>query len=385
MAKEAIEFSLTFRQKLGVVTLAFAIFSTLSFLTTYSFLFGYYFGGEINNSFSNFEVFRRFVPFDVHTITFTYLMISLSVALIIYSLKFLKERGLTFKFLAVFCLAIFHLMMTMFFSQEVTVKNVLLFGAIWVIPLFIGVMSLFFVQGIKSPFKTYSGSILGIVSIIISIMLFNPNLPEEWILIWLNVFLFSFGSLFSRFSYNKYWNFVFVFPYISLAFAIIISITKLETFKEQTDLIKAIIMIGIPLIISIVLSNFFRKKFKENDNLLKAPDESNSISSFILDILVILFNPKTNKSALVFIIIMLLGAYVMTPRVSTSTAKIIRSFTPQSEFQFELIRVKDLNDLPKTIKGIIVAEHEGVIYISNEGWELEQIKTDSYFVEKEND
>lgn len=196
-----------------MITLAFAIFSTLSFLTTYSFLFGYYFGGEINNSFSNFEVFRRFVPFDVNTMTFTYLMISLSVTLIIYSLKFLKEKGLTFKFLAVLCLVIFHLMMTVFFSQEITIINVLHFGAIWVIPLFIGVMILFFVQGIKSPFKTYSGSIFGLVSIIIYIMFFYPNLSEEWILIWLNVALFSIGTLFSRLPYNKYWN-LFLFSLI---------------------------------------------------------------------------------------------------------------------------------------------------------------------------
>lgn len=155
----------------------------MSFLTTYSFLFGYYFGGEINNSFSNFEVFRRFVPFHLNTMTFTYLMISLSVTLIIYSLKFLKEKGLTFKFLAVICLVIYHLMMTVFFSQEITLKNVLLFGAIWVIPLFIGVMFLFFVQGIKAPFKTYSGSIFGLSSIIIYIMFFHSNLSDEWILI----------------------------------------------------------------------------------------------------------------------------------------------------------------------------------------------------------
>lgn len=312
-------------------------------------------------------------------------MISLSVTLIIYSLKFLKEKGLTFKFLAVLCLVIFHLMMTVFFSQEITIINVLHFGAIWVIPLFIGVMILFFVQGIKSPFKTYSGSIFGLVSIIIYIMFFYPNLSEEWILIWLNVALFSIGTLFSRLPYNKYWNFIFVFPYTFFALAILISITKLEILKEQTVLIKALIIIGIPLIISIVLSYPFRKKFKEKDIPANAPSERNSINYFILDILVILFNPKTHKGALVFIIIMLLGAYIMTPRVSTATAKIIRSFTPESEFQFDLISVKDLNDKTKIIRGIIVAEHEGVIYISNEGWELEQVKTDSYFVEKEND
>lgn len=189
--------------------------------------------------------------------------------------------------------------------------------------------------------------------------------------------------MFSRFSYNKYWNFIFIFPYIFLA--IIISIAKLEFFKEQTDLIKAIIIIGIPLIISIVLSYLFRKKFKEKDIHANASSESNSINKFVLDILFILFNPKTQKGALVFIIIMLLGTYVMTPRVSIATAKIIRSFTPESEFQFDLISVKDIEDRSKTIKGIIVAEHEDVIYISNEGWELEQVKTNGYFVEREKD
>jgi hypothetical protein len=214
-------------------------------------------------------------------------------------------------------------------------------------------------------------------------MFIHPNLSEEWILIWLNVALFSIGTLFSRLSYNKYWNFIFIFPYIFLALAILIRIAKLQFLNKQTDLIKALIIIGIPLIISLVLSYFLRRKFKEKDIAASISSESNSINKFILDILIVLFNPKTHKGALVFIIIMLLGAYVMTPRVSTATAKIIRSFTPESEFQFDLISVKDLDDQLKTIKGIIVAEHEGVIYISNEEWGLEQVKTDSYFVERE--
>ena len=382
-AENTIGFSLNFKQKIGLVTLAFAIFSAMSFLTTYSFLFGYYFGGEINNSFSNFEVYRRFVPFHLNTMTFTYLMITLSVTLIIYSIKFLMEKRVINKFLTIICLVIFHLMMTVFFSQEINIRNVLYFGAIWVIPLYIGVMILFLVHGIRAPFKTYSGVFYGLSIIIFYRMFFHSNLSEEWILILGNVALFSVGALFSKFSYNKYWNFIFIFPYIFLILVIVLIFTILDFYKEQTGLIRAGIIIGFPLILSIILSYFFRKRFKGKDRLENVSGENNFINKVILDVLVELFNPKTHKRALFFIIIMLLGAYVMIPRVSTATAKIIRSFTPVSEFQYDLISVKDLEGQSKTIKGIIVAEHDGVIYISNEGWELEQVKTDSYFVERE--
>lgn len=82
---------------------------------------------------------------------------------------------------------------------------------------------------------------------------------------------------------------------------------------------------------------------------------------------------------------MLLAIYVLIPRVSMATAKVIRAFTPEREFQYDLIHVRAVDTELETIKGIIVAEQDDVIYISNDKWELEQVKTDTYHVRKYSD
>lgn len=189
--------------------------------------------------------------------TFTYLIIALSVGLIFYSYKLFQEKNLLYKFLAVFCIVIYHLMMTVFFAQEITLKNVLLFGAIWVIPLFICMVILYLMRGIKSPFKTYSGAFFWFTLIIIYFTLFQSNLSEEWMVIWLNVGLFFFGTLFSCFSFNKYWNFIFVFPYIFVPLATFFATIKMEFLKGQTSMLQLSIIIGISLLGSVF---FFKKK-----------------------------------------------------------------------------------------------------------------------------
>lgn len=384
VVEKTLDETLTLKRKMGLITLSFTLFSTLSFLSTYSFLFGYYFGGEVNNSFSNFELFRRFVPFHINTMTFTYLMLSLSLTLIIYAMKFLKQKGFMFKTLAFICLIIFHLLITAFFSQDINIKNFLYFAAIWIIPLLIAVMVLFLVQGTRVPFKTFSGALFGLSMLIGTILFFNSSISEEWKILLLNIAIFGFGAMFSKLAYNKFYNFIFIFPYIFLVLILIIRIFFMENFKEQSDVVKLILSILIPFIVSTLISFFLRKKLIELNLTENNTMEGNSLNRLILDVVLVFINPKSHKGALVFIITMLLGAYIMTPRVSIATAKIIRSFTPHSEFQFDLISIKDFNDQTKTIKGIIVAEQDGVIYLSNERWELEQLKVDSYLVKRDN-
>jgi hypothetical protein len=383
-AVQTIFTTLNIYQKIGLVTLVVSIFSALSFLTTYTFLYGYYFGGELDNSFSNFEIYRRFVPFHLNTMAFTWLMISLSVSLVIYALKVLRGEGVLNKLLALMCLIIFHVIMTVFFSQQINLTTIVHFGAIWIFPVFIGVIILFFIYGIRAPFKSFSGALFGISILSICVIFVPNNLSEEWILIWFNIALFTCGTVFYYLPYKKHLNFIFIFPYIFLlVVAVVIGITPaVEYFKDQTNLIKSIIIIFIPLLVSYCISLAFEEKFVEKMSLSEASSDKGTIYIVISEVLNGIINPKTHKGTLMFIILMLLGAYVMTPRVSIATAKIIRSFTPASEFQHDVILVKDLEEKTKTIHGIIVAEHDNVVYISNEKWELEQIKTDNYFVER---
>src|SRR5699024_7373041 len=109
---------------LGLISLTITFFSSLSFLITYHFLHGYYFGGEMNNVFSNFEIIRRFVPFHMNTMAFTYLMISLSASLIIYLVSLFRERKFAFFAIATLGLIFFHVIMSIFFTRELTLKNI---------------------------------------------------------------------------------------------------------------------------------------------------------------------------------------------------------------------------------------------------------------------
>ena len=347
-------------KKIGLISLTVTIFSTLSFLVTYHFLYGYYFGGEMDSAFSNFELIRRFVPFHLNTMGFTYLMISLSASLILYLLALIRGRKLAFIAIATLGLIFFHIIMSVFFTRELTLKNIIYFSGIWIIPIIIAGLIIFTVRGMRYPFKTYSGITFGLLFFSILMSVFKLNISEEWLIICIIILLFGFGILFSIIKYNKYWNSIFFFPYTMLPIIVIMIFVNI-------GLISSLV---IAVILSMALSRYFKGKLREG---VQTKGESTNFVGLIM-------NRKTRTGALVFFLIVLLGTYVLIPRVSMSTAKIIRTFTPETESQYELIYIRAFNDELESIKGIIVAEQDDVIYISNEKWELEQVKTDKYHV-----
>lgn len=353
---------------LGLISLTITVFSSLSFIITYHFLYGYYFGGEMNTVFSNFEIIRRFVPFHMNTMAFTYLMISLSASLIIYLVSLFRGRKFAFFAMATLGLVFFHIIMSVFFTRELTLKNIVYFGGIWIMPFIIAGMIIFTIRGMRYPFKTYSGLASGLLVFAILMSKFQLNITEEWMVICLIIALFIFGILFSNIKYNKYWNFIFFYPYSLVLAMLMISFANIVLF------IMGLVIIA--LLISIALAYYFRGKLQEEVQTKGEPAPN---------FLGLIRNQKTRTGALVFFIIVLLGTYVLIPRVSMATAKVIRTFTLETESQYELIYIHDFNEELESIKGIIVAEEEDVIYISNEKWELEQVKTDKYHVRRYNE
>lgn len=372
-------------RKIGLITLTIALFSVLSYLITYCFLYGYYFGGEIDNYFSNFEFFRRFVPFHSNTMTFTYLMISLSGTLIFYVGKIMVEKSAIFKSIACISLVVFHVIMTGFFTSEINLKNIVIFGAIWILPFYLILFILLMLQGARAPFKTISGILYGFLFMMILIPLFNYfGISRDWTLIVYYNIVFIPGILLTKIRYNKYLNFIFVFPFILLIVGIIIfALMELSEYNKLQPALKITLIIGVAFLLSIFISKFLTGKFKEKANfdIFNGNTANNTIFSKIISVIL---NPKeAHKDSLTIIVLFLLALYVMTPRISASTGKIIRSFTPVSEVQFDQISIKDLEGKKRDIKGIIVAEQDSVIYVSNEKWELVQVKTDNYYVEKQ--
>ncbi|MEK3857294.1 hypothetical protein [Cytobacillus sp. FSL H8-0458] len=382
MIELGLVFSNEIYRKIAITTIVIGVFSALSFLITYSFLFGYYFGGSLQNSYSNFEIFRRFVPFHLDTITFTYLMIWLSVSLIMYILKLLFDGDKALKIIALISFAGLHLVITYFFSQEVNLNNFLSLLLIWILPAFLGFISLCIIKGSQSPFRTLSGGLFGIVIFsIIFVPFLNHKvfLPDELTIIFGLMMFFSFGLL----PYKKYFNFIFIFPYPFFLIALPVSFTSAEAFfKDLPIIIKYFILLIIPAAISFIISVLMKNKFQNQRNTPEQKAKKSLIRKIISEFSILISDPdpKSHKGGVIILLILLLGIYVMTPRVSIYAAKLVRTYTPLSEIKYESIIIKDLEGKRLKLNGLVVTEQNNVLYISNTNWKLEQVKTDYYHI-----
>ncbi len=158
---------------------------------TYSFLYGYYFGGDAQNSFSNFELIRIFVPFDLNTILFTYLIIGLSTTLITYSLHLIISKD-TLVIIGLLILSIvFHIILTGFFTNDFTIINILKFSVIWIFPLFISILILLFIRGVNNIYKLSSGALFGFTFYILVLLFLNnlnQNISESLLILSITIF-----------------------------------------------------------------------------------------------------------------------------------------------------------------------------------------------------
>lgn len=351
---------------------------------TYSFLYGYYFGGDAQNSFSNFELIRIFVPFDLNTILFTYLIIGLSTTLISYSLHLIISKD-TLVIIGLLILSVvFHIILTGFFTNDFIIINILKFSVIWIFPLFISILILLFIRGVNNIYKLSSGALFGFTFYVL-ILLFldnlNQNTSESLVILSISIF----SVIFTYIPLNKFTNILFVFPYTFLLLLLAIPqlhITFFENFHLSFKLISlALVSVPISIFISWIFKKFISfNKATEIPALQKANNANNSLGETVLDIINQFLNPNTHKKATVFLLIFILAIFVLIPRVAASTAKVIREFTPNSELQFSKIQILTPSGTIETINGIVVAEKNNTLYISNKDWELQQVKTDQYYV-----
>lgn len=308
-------------------------------------------------------------------------MISISVSVIVYFPNFIKEKNSSEKFFGVFIFLVLHGMMTVFFTRGFTLENFMYFSAIWILPLFIGIIVWFGIQIANQPFKTISGSLFSLPLIGILSLLFHTDSENGAAMLIFTLLFFWFGVIFSFIPYNRYWNFIFFLSYTFIFVSILVMIAKIEHSIQLSFFIKLTIYILIPLILSVILSSIYKNKLVEKSTPSQPSENENTKGGPISYLVQAYTNLKTHPKRRVIIIIILLFAYVIIPRVSTETAKIIRSFTPASELQFDKITYKGLDGKPRTIKGVIVTEQDNVLYIANTSWKLEPVKTSAYEVE----
>ena len=342
----------------------------------------YYFGGDVNNSFSNFELIRGFIPFDINTILFTYLLLGLSITMIMYLIQTFLNKGFFTKFSVLLLSVVFHSILTAFFIKEPTAENMVKFSIIWLFPLFSSVLIFFFIRGIKNTLKVAAGSLFGLLIYIIFNILIQNSTNEYYSEVFLLLLIFIFGIGFTFLPFSKLWNVLFTFPFALLIVLLATPLMKFSYYQNFSIPLKVVFVLFLSLLLSWGGSIIFKKFFINKEPSDETNQATNSFKRVILEVTGELLNPKTHKKATGFLVIFLLIIYVLVPRLATETAKIIRAYTPDSDLQFHSIEFSTPNGSTKEIDGIVVAEKDNVLYISNEKWELEQIKTDQYYIVK---
>ena len=376
-SKKLLSFAIKRYWIIGFVILVIAIVSHLSYLTTYSFLYGYYFGGELEDTISNFEIFRRIAPFHFNTIAITWLMITLSVTLIINSIKAIIEKKFLSVITGILSLGLFHLFLTLFFTKDLNKITLLYLSGIWVLPLFIASLVIFSVYSGRSPMKTLSGLLFGLSIFMFCIFSSTTEISVDALAAALIIITFGFSAIFVLLPNNKHLNFIFIYPYVFIPLVIIDRYLLSFRITSSSHIIsKLLLLVLIPLLVSVCISMWRNRKIKVEN----IEPYNSSIQRGIFDSIQATINNTGSTLISLFLIIGLLGAYVGIPRISTSAAKVIRTFTPESQIHFETITINDINGNARIFKCRIVGEYDNVIYVSNECWKLEQIKVDKYYV-----
>ncbi|WP_421927375.1 hypothetical protein [Lysinibacillus capsici] len=369
---------------IGLISLISLILLSLSYLTTYSFLYGYYFGETSDESSSNFSIIRFFVPFNYNTITYTSIIISASTALIMYILYLVLEKEIVMKVIAILAFAIFHLLLTFFFVSKLDLAAILNFFVIWMLPLTIAASILMTKIVIENPLKIISGFASCFIFLIIVATIstnFDFDIPIKKYEFLVTLLIIIFPLLFGRIPYkNSTIKFFFLLPVIILIFILsVLFLSKYFNIINDFTLLELILSILSAIIITGFLTFYFGKKMEDNKMVLP---EFSDILDLGMKIIPLIFVKKTQKLTLVPIGLFIISIYIIIPRMGNYAAENIRDLIETNENRLEKIVFKDgLNKQTETI-GTVIVEKNGVIYISNEKWELELIKTSYYYISK---
>lgn len=375
---ERFEQAIRISKVFGIISLALLVILSLSYLTTYSFLFGYYFGGNSDSVSSNFEIIRWFIPFHYKTIAYTGIIISGSTATLMYIIYLITEKTWMKKFFAILSLCIFHVLLTYFFVAKLDFNSILYFSIIWTLPLSIAGSVVIAKTLSENPFKIVSGLSISFVFTYLVFIFFlsKSDNQDESIEILFIVSFVLFCLILGKIPYkNTLLKLLFIIPPTTVFIFMLVGIFNI--YVPLKNSVSITICICSTVIISAISTYYFR------DKMIDSKTELPKLSDFLeigQKMIPLLFLKKTQKITLVPLGILVIGTYILIPRISANVAENIRELTVNNERRIEKIVIKDALDNELVIKGNVVSEQNGVLYISNERWELEQIKASYYYV-----
>ena len=375
---------------------SFGIISIISFLIVYSFLYGYYFGGAMEKTFTNFNIISSFIPFDVRTIsmvTFYFLCIFYTVTSVLFILKTSDKKKPKGHKLMLICLivlvsVILNLFLSIFFLPKVTMQGMLSFYLIWIM---IGLILLLCFIAIKlkddETVVLYSAVMLGIYCLTINIFskYFNDTvLTKDYNLICIVLLLPSFALL-NIYCYRK--KIVTLINYLPF-----ISIFILTVFYLNLSIHIKIVTIIFLLILVFIFKKFLKyinnmklrvKDIIKKEEITNGEREANIIYKF-LKMLYLSLIVKNDQLAKFMLSITLLAIFLITPQISMSVGKAIRTINVSHETNLKLTFV-NYSGVTEPILMNYYIDNESILYISNEKWELEILKPINYHVTSSED
>ncbi len=392
-------------RKKGLSTVLFSLFITgittliltLAYGIGYLFLYGYFFGGSTGNSPSLIQVFINPVPFNFYAVIISSILFIICVVLILYFLNKvtnLLQKGLRLNgeligkiIISIILIVIFHFSLTVlvvpgaFGTNEITFFKVISFIGFWMTPINISISYIW----MRNSFFNHFFSILSLLTALIIMVLCYRLIIKTDI-----INLTSFQKFLGIMGVN--------YVDLGLLFVFLISIILISpqqtTYKINVNgmLIRFMFFLTLSFIILGLLVDHLSLNITINGAIIIM-----TFFSGLLELLFINFQEKIilyqsqlvidmdykklnfnkiKKTVIPFFTVLLLLFIVLVSNLIFKAGVYVRENAVNSSDNLMSEEIYFSKNCYK-INGIIIADKNGIYYISNNSWTLTTLKNQS--------
>ncbi|UJF33734.1 hypothetical protein [Paenibacillus hexagrammi] len=337
----------------------------------YSFLYGYYFSGTNTLSIGLIDLLILNIPFPFYSViitSFTFVLIIIIFTLILYFLAIVGKQlftkgeritGFPFLLITIIGLTIFQIALMTFFVSEphysltVWLRSSLLWAGPFLIALFV-YLSIQMSRGILSALSGLLYGSLG-AAIIFTVLKINTETAGFWLYTLFGVaFIFSFFEHLRKYLLYRFilWLPMTVLVYLLLAFELFPKLQPINIFQ-------LIITFIIILLLTFCIAFFIdTTKKRANKDVLKNKSDA-------------LLKNKIKPIVLFLILVFLSFTMTLLPKISGLSGNFLRTIISTSERGTVIY-----NNFTTIENSSLVAQKDGIYYISNSNWELTILKAD---------
>ncbi|MGM0710952.1 hypothetical protein [Brevibacillus parabrevis] len=362
MKNDRIQFYLNIIRIISAVSALITFLGFALYSLGYSFLYGFYFGGENSYKNSLIELFLFPVPFNYYSVFLISSVIIVGIVFFWLLYKLFvgvradnKLTNVATIFLMLVTFAMFHITLSeLFVPGEIDfLEKSKSFILIWVVPFLLAVTLPGLFLMMTRPLEGVSGALYGIILTVILGKVYDMELTT---IVLLPAFLFALivSLLARKWRENKIYNIVILLPYSTCCTMIVYTLFIAEKIPLSILILCILFSLVVSYIAATYLVNLRKKKTFPDIILSESP----------LQVMVDIY--KLNKIYFyVILIVFAFGTLIISPIFTANVGHYVRTYMSKYSFvQITDIRNKD------SFVGNVVAEKNGVIYISDNNWEL---------------